>query len=136
MVTTMTKNLSSIGLMLTALFAASAVQAQVFKDPALEALHLADNYAELGRVGTARAAADASDADARAAMLAEAQLLREQRDFAGAATVLKAATERFAGDTDLIYEQAMMSEKLGRFDEMEALLAKRPTVLAMVESVS
>jgi len=69
-------------------------------------------------------AADASDADTRAAMLAEAQLLREQRDFVGAATVLKAATERFAGDTDLIYEQAMMSEKLGRFDEMEALLRK------------
>ncbi|MEO6281065.1 tetratricopeptide repeat protein [Roseateles sp.] len=68
--------------------------------------------------------ADASDADARAAMLAEAQLLREQRDFAGAAAVLKAATERFAGDADLIYEQAMMSEKLGRFDEMEALLRK------------
>ena len=68
--------------------------------------------------------ADASDADARAAMLAEAQLLREQRDFAGAAAALKVVTERFPDDTDLIYEQAMMSEKLGRFDEMEALLRK------------
>ncbi|WP_457422540.1 tetratricopeptide repeat protein [Roseateles sp. P5_E7] len=69
-------------------------------------------------------AADASDADARAAMLAEAQLLREQRDFAGAAAALKVVSERFPDDTDLIYEQAMMSEKLGRFDEMEALLRK------------
>jgi tetratricopeptide (TPR) repeat protein len=69
-------------------------------------------------------AADASDADARAALLAEAQLLREQRDYAGAAKALKAATERFADDTDLLYEQAMMSEKLGRFEEMEALLRK------------
>jgi tetratricopeptide (TPR) repeat protein len=67
-------------------------------------------------------AADASDADARAALLAEAQLLREQRDYAGAASVLKAATERFQEDTDLLYEQAMMSEKLGRFEEMEAQL--------------
>jgi tetratricopeptide (TPR) repeat protein len=69
-------------------------------------------------------AADASDADARAALLAEAQLLREQRDYAGAASVLKAATERFKEDTDLLYEQAMMSEKLGRFEEMEAQLRR------------
>ena len=67
---------------------------------------------------------DASDADARAALLAEAQLLREQRDYAGAAAALKAAVERFPDDTDLIYEQAMMSEKLNRFDEMEMLLRK------------
>ncbi|CAM3803803.1 tetratricopeptide repeat protein [Roseateles saccharophilus] len=67
-------------------------------------------------------AADASDQDARASLLAEAQLLREQPDYAAALAVLKAATERFPGDTDLIYEQAMMAEKLGQFDEMEALL--------------
>lgn len=71
-----------------------------------------------------RPAADAGDADTRAAVLAEAQLLREQRDYAGAAGVLKAGTERFKEDTDLIYEQAMMSEKLGRFDEMEAQLRR------------
>ncbi len=71
-----------------------------------------------------RPAPDASDADARAALLAEAQLLREQRDYAAAANALKAATERFKDDTDLIYEQAMMSEKLGRFDEMETLLRR------------
>lgn len=71
-----------------------------------------------------RPAPDASDADTRAALLAEAQLLREQRDYAAAATALKAATERFKDDTDLIYEQAMMSEKLGRFDEMETLLRR------------
>lgn len=67
-------------------------------------------------------AADAGDKDARASLLAEAQLLREQPDYAAALAVLKAATARFPGDTDLIYEQAMMAEKLGRFDEMEALL--------------
>ncbi|HEY9106176.1 MAG TPA: tetratricopeptide repeat protein [Roseateles sp.] len=67
---------------------------------------------------------DADDGDARASLLAEAQLLREHRDYAGAFTALKAAAERFQDDTDLIYEQAMMSEKLGRVDEMEALLRR------------
>ena len=69
-------------------------------------------------------AADAGDADVRARLLAEAQLLREHRDYAASLSVLKTATERFKDDTDLIYEQAMMSEKLGRFDEMEGLLRK------------
>lgn len=69
-------------------------------------------------------AANADDTEARAALLAEAQLLREQKDYAGAFAVLKTATERFKDDTDLIYEQAMMSEKLGRFDEMEGLLRR------------
>jgi len=69
-------------------------------------------------------APDATDADVRARLLAEAQLLREQRDYAGATAVLKAANERFKDDTDLIYEQAMMDEKVGRFDEMETLLRR------------
>ncbi len=69
-------------------------------------------------------AADASDADARAALLAEAQLLREQRDYAASLAVLKKATERFPADVDLIYEQAMMAEKIGRFEDMEALLRR------------
>jgi len=69
-------------------------------------------------------AADASEADARARLLAEAQLLRENNDFKGALAALKAATERFKEDPDLIYEQAMMTEKVGRFDEMESLLRK------------
>jgi tetratricopeptide (TPR) repeat protein len=69
-------------------------------------------------------AADASSDDTRAALLADAQLLREQRDHAGALATLQAATERFKDDTDLLYEQAMMSEKLGRVDEMERLLRR------------
>ena len=69
-------------------------------------------------------AADASDTDARGRLLAEAQLLRDQRDYAGSLTVLKTASSRFPEDTDLIYEQAMMTEKVGQFDEMEGLLRK------------
>ena len=84
--------------------------------------------ARQGKLGEGRQllkpAADASAADTRAALLAESQLLRENRDFAGSASVLKGALERFPDDTDLLYEQSMMSEKLGRFDEMEAQLRK------------
>jgi Flp pilus assembly protein TadD len=69
-------------------------------------------------------AAGASDADARAALLAEAQLMREQRDYPGSLAVLKTATTRFPTDPDLLYEQAMMTEKVGKFDEMETLLRK------------
>ncbi|RZL36516.1 MAG: tetratricopeptide repeat protein [Rubrivivax sp.] len=69
-------------------------------------------------------AADAGEADTRASLLAEAQLLRENRDYAGAFAALKTASERFPDDVDLIYEQAMMSEKLGRLDEMEGLLRR------------
>ncbi|HEY8878309.1 MAG TPA: tetratricopeptide repeat protein [Roseateles sp.] len=84
--------------------------------------------ARQGKVNDARKllqpAADASDADARATMLAEAQLMREQQDYAASLAVLKAATTRFPDDPDLIYEQAMMTEKAGKFDEMETLLRK------------
>ncbi|WP_457443737.1 tetratricopeptide repeat protein [Roseateles sp. P5_E4] len=69
-------------------------------------------------------ATDASDADARAALLAEAQLMREQRDYTASLAVLKTATTRFPADADLVYEQAMMTEKAGRFDEMESLLRR------------
>ncbi|MFG6468529.1 tetratricopeptide repeat protein [Roseateles sp. BYS87W] len=67
---------------------------------------------------------DASDAQARQALLAEAQLLREHRQYAVALQVLKGAVQRFPSDTDLLYEQAMMSEKAGRFEEMETQLRK------------
>lgn len=73
-------------------------------------------------------ATGASDADVRASMLAEAQLLREQRDYAGAQAVLKSATERFKDEPDLIYEQAMMAEKVGQYDQMETLLRQVVTL--------
>jgi len=67
-------------------------------------------------------AEDAGNDEIRSRALAEAQLLREQRDFNGALAVLKQANERFKDDPDLLYEQAMMAEKVGQFDAMEALL--------------
>ncbi|MDY0747916.1 tetratricopeptide repeat protein [Paucibacter sp. R3-3] len=65
-----------------------------------------------------------SDADARAKMLAEAQLLREARLWQAAHDVLKRANERFSEDVDLLYEQSMMAEKLNNVDEMETLLKR------------
>ena len=62
--------------------------------------------------------------DARAKLLAESQVLREVKRWSDAHAVLVAASERFPGDADLLYEQAMMAEKLLRIDEMERVLRK------------
>ena len=61
-------------------------------------------------------------ADARAKLLAEAQLLREMKQWQDAYAVLEAANQRFPNDADLLYEQAMMAEKIERLDAMETLL--------------
>lgn len=53
-------------------------------------------------------------------LLAEVQLLREHRQWQAALDLL--ATQNTQDDSDLRYEQAMMAEKLGKFDEMERLL--------------
>jgi tetratricopeptide (TPR) repeat protein len=62
--------------------------------------------------------------DARAKLLAESQVLREVKRWNEAHAVLVAASERFPGDADLLYEQAMVAEKMMRIDEMEHLLRK------------
>ena len=64
----------------------------------------------------------------RSRVLAEVQLLREHRQWQAAFDLLAA----HSGDnTDLIYEQAMLAEKLNKLDEMEKLLhqviAKNPS---------
>ncbi len=62
--------------------------------------------------------------DARAKLVAEAGVLREVKRWGDAFEVLSSATQRFADDADLLYEQAMMAEKLDRLDEMERLLRR------------
>jgi tetratricopeptide (TPR) repeat protein len=62
--------------------------------------------------------------DARAKLMAEAQLLREAKRWPDAAAVLAAAAQRFPEDTELLYEQAMVEEKLDRLPEMERLLRR------------
>ena len=65
-----------------------------------------------------------NDEEARNKLLAEAQLLRESKRWREAVDVLAAANKRFPDDADLLYEQAMMAEKLDRFAEMERLLRR------------
>ncbi len=62
--------------------------------------------------------------DARAKLVAEAHLLRELKRWGDSHAVLTAASLRWPDDTELVYEQAMMAEKLDRVDEMERLLRR------------
>jgi len=60
--------------------------------------------------------------DAVAKVQAEAQLLRDARQWDEAYKVMGEAVQRFPDDTDLIYDQAMLAERLKRYDEMERQL--------------
>lgn len=79
--------------------------------------------ARQGKMGEARALirqipADNAD-EQRSRVLAEVQLLREHRQWQAAFDLLAANR---GDDIDLIYEQAMLAEKLNKLDEMEKLL--------------
>ncbi len=62
--------------------------------------------------------------DARAKLLAEAQVLRDVKQWTEAYEVLEVASQRFPDDADLLYEQAMMAEKIGQLEAMERLLRR------------
>lgn len=62
--------------------------------------------------------------DARAKLVAEAQLLRDVKRWQDAYEVLEAGTRRWPEDTDLLYELSMVAEKLDRMDDMERLLRR------------
>ncbi|MEF7614946.1 tetratricopeptide repeat protein [Aquincola sp. MAHUQ-54] len=84
--------------------------------------------ARQGRVAEARAMIRATPErqpdDARAKVLAESHMLRELKLWREAHEVLAAANVRQPDDVTLLYEQAMMAEKVGRTDEMEQLLRR------------
>ncbi len=84
--------------------------------------------ARQGRIAEARElihrVPERNPGDARAKLIAEASVLREVKRWPDAFDVLATANQRFPDDTDLLYEQAMMAEKIGRFDEMERLLRR------------
>ena len=61
----------------------------------------------------------ANDEDIRSRLMAELQLLREYRQWQAAFDLL---AQHAGDDLDLLYEQAMMAEKLNRVEEMEKLL--------------
>jgi len=56
--------------------------------------------------------------------LAEVQLLRDAKQYQAAYDMLAQATETWPADTDLLYDQAMVAEKLNRLDDMERLLRR------------
>jgi tetratricopeptide (TPR) repeat protein len=66
--------------------------------------------------------------DARLKFVAEAQLLRDFKEWDKAYAVYGEAAARFPADSDLLYDQAMMAEKINRIDDMERLLRQ---VIAM-----
>jgi len=60
--------------------------------------------------------------DARTKLVAEAQLLREFKAWKEAYEVYGEAVARFPEGEELLYDQAMMAERMGQPDEMERLL--------------
>jgi tetratricopeptide (TPR) repeat protein len=80
-------------------------------------------------LGLLRGTPERRPEDARAKLVAEAGVQREMRRWAEAHAALAEANARFPDDPDLLYEQAMMAEKIDSLDEMERLL-RRVMVLA------
>ena len=75
-----------------------------------------------GALQLIRAQRAESEADARLKMTAEVQVLRENKQYAAAYQVLRDAIERAPADWDLVYDLAMVAEKMGNMAEMERLL--------------
>ena len=55
---------------------------------------------------------------------AQAQLLRDAGDNAGAYAILDEALDKYPDDPDLLYDLAMVAEKLDRIDVVEAKLTR------------
>lgn len=94
-------------------------------DPAVRIAY-ARVLAERGRLAEGRAVlqqAPAPDADDRRRLrVAEARLLRDHDHAQEAYDILAQTLNETPGDADLLYEQAMAAERLGRMADMERLL--------------
>ncbi|NVO05943.1 MAG: tetratricopeptide repeat protein [Rhodoferax sp.] len=86
----------------------------------------ANMLARQGKLAEARAlirsAPEMQSDDARAKISAEAQLLRDNKQFVQVYDFLTEAVQRAPADVDLRYDLAMAAEKLDKIDEMETLL--------------
>jgi tetratricopeptide (TPR) repeat protein len=69
-----------------------------------------------------RSLPERNDADARMKLLAEVQLLRDNKQYKAAYELLGKAAAKPPVDVDLLYEQAMLAEKMGNLGDMERLL--------------
>jgi tetratricopeptide (TPR) repeat protein len=81
-----------------------------------------------GRINDARElirqAPAKDEQDARSKILAETTLLRDSQRWREAYAVLEEGNKAHPDDTDLLYEQGMLAEKLKRYDDMERLLRR------------
>ncbi len=99
-------------------------------DPKSEKLNIQGQRARLlakqGQMTEARALIhslpETEPRDAVAKAQAEAQLLRDARQWDEAYKVLGEVVQRFPEDSDLLYDQAMLAERLRRFEDMERML--------------
>jgi tetratricopeptide (TPR) repeat protein len=84
--------------------------------------------ARAGKLDEARAllAATQGENDAQNVRLiqAQAELLRESKQHAAAFEVLSGGLKRFPDSADLLYDRAMVAEKLGKLDVLEADLRR------------
>ena len=62
--------------------------------------------------------------DAKQKLQAQVQLLRDAKQYQPAYDLLAKASAAAPDDTELMYDQAMMAERLNRLDEMERLLRR------------
>ncbi|MEY4748278.1 MAG: hypothetical protein RIQ60_492 [Pseudomonadota bacterium] len=62
--------------------------------------------------------------EARGKAMAQAQLLRDTKQWKQAHAVLVTANEKLEDDAELLYEQALLAERLASYDEMEGLLRR------------
>lgn len=101
-------------------------------DPARARLPIQAQRARLmardGQLGAARALIrglpEAEPRDGLAKVQAEAQLLRDARQWREAHRVLSEGTQRFPDVAELLYDQAMMADKIKEYDEMERVLRR------------
>lgn len=88
----------------------------------------AELLAKQGKLSEARKLVQSTPADTddakRLRLLTEVQLLREHRQLGKAREVLASANAAKPDDVDLLYEQAMIDERLDKLDEMEKLLRR------------
>ncbi|MCF8167740.1 MAG: tetratricopeptide repeat protein [Rhodoferax sp.] len=98
------------------------------KDALRVATRRASILARQGKLDEARATIqrvpETQSDEARGKINAEVNLLRDNKQYLTAYQLLTAAIERYPQDHDLLYEQAMVAERLGKTDEMEQLLKR------------
>lgn len=71
-----------------------------------------------------RSQAEKSPAEARLKLSTEVQVLRENKQYKTAYDLLTDAASRTPNDMDLVYDLAMVAEKMGNLEDMERLLKK------------